>query len=231
MLCWILLPKVGSFSSQHSMQWLISFSLDASPACPPNLRLLFAQCMSSALPNGREIRWHMVSQQYGRDGFSGPRAGPFDHCFFPEEQQDSAKAVRVFRAGSGKWRIEGNDFVQEIDSELPVFPENTPIPKMVIRRKRILPPVTIRGVQLSDGSFWPYVTLQVGDSTDGPWKEIGRSHQPGKRSSVTIPPTLMSAPLRVDFLPFLPFLHRNKLGRVVLPNGDAALFELKDLRG
>ncbi len=97
--------------------------------------------------------------------------------------------------------------------------------------KRILPPVTIRGVQLSDGSFWPYVTLQVGDSTDGPWKEIGRSHQPGKRSSVTIPPTLMSAPLRVDFLPFLPFLHRNKLGRVVLPNGDAALFELKDLRG
>lgn len=113
----------------------IEFSLDASPACPPNLRLLFAQCMSSALPNGREIRWHMVSQQYGRDGFSGPRAGPFDHCFFPEEQQDSAKAVRVFRAGSGKWRIEGNDFVQEIDSELPVFPENTPIPKMVIRRK------------------------------------------------------------------------------------------------
>jgi hypothetical protein len=57
--------------------------------------------------------------------------------FFPEDQQDSSKDIRVFRVGSGKWRIEGNDFIQEIDSELPVFPENTPIPKMVISRKII----------------------------------------------------------------------------------------------
>jgi hypothetical protein len=55
--------------------------------------------------------------------------------FLPEERQDSSNILRVFRAASGKWRIEGNDYVEEIDLELPVFPENTPIPKMVIRRK------------------------------------------------------------------------------------------------
>jgi len=97
--------------------------------------------------------------------------------------------------------------------------------------KRVPPPVTIRGTQLSDGSFWPHVTLQVGDRAEGPWKTIGRSHLSGKQSSVTVPSTLTIAPLRVDFLPFLPFLHRNNLGRIVLPNGDAALLDLKDLRG
>jgi hypothetical protein len=49
--------------------------------------------------------------------------------------------------------------------------------------KRVPPPVTIRGTQLSDGSFWPHVTLQVGDRAEGPWKTIGRSHLSGKQSS------------------------------------------------
>jgi hypothetical protein len=55
--------------------------------------------------------------------------------FLPEERHDSSNVLRVFRAGSGKWRIEGHDYVEEIDSELPVFPDNTPLPKMVIRRR------------------------------------------------------------------------------------------------
>ena len=63
--------------------------------------------------------------------------GP-DHSivvFLPDERQDSSNSLRVFRAASGKWRIEGNVYIEEIDSELPVFPEDTPMPKMFIRRK------------------------------------------------------------------------------------------------
>ncbi len=72
--------------------------------------------------------------------------------------------------------------------------------------KRVPPPVTITGVQLSDGSFWPHVKLQVGDTTKGPWETIPQSGLTGKEASVTIPPTLSVSPLRVDFLPFAPFI-------------------------
>jgi hypothetical protein len=96
--------------------------------------------------------------------------------------------------------------------------------------KRVPPPITIRGVQLLDGSFWPDVKLQVGDDPKGPWEAIPHPPPVGKKASVTIPPTLSVFPLRVDFLPFVPFLGRKAWGRVMLPNGEAAIIELKELK-
>jgi hypothetical protein len=96
--------------------------------------------------------------------------------------------------------------------------------------KRVLPPITVRGFQLSDGSFWPHVKLQVGDDSKGPWETIPQSKLTGKNASVTIPPTLSVFPLRVDFLPFVPFVAHKAWGRVLLPSGESALVDLKELR-
>jgi hypothetical protein len=96
--------------------------------------------------------------------------------------------------------------------------------------KRVPPPITVHGVQLSDGSFWPDVRLHVGDDSKGPWETIPAPRSDGEKTSVTIPSTLSLLPLRVDFLPFVPFFGRKAWGRVLLPNGEATVFEIKELQ-
>ena len=96
--------------------------------------------------------------------------------------------------------------------------------------KRVPPPITLEGVELSDGSFWPAATLQVSDDSEGPWESLPPSRPDGKKASVTIPSTLSLSPLRVDFRPFLPYIAREAWGRVVLQNGEATVIALKDLR-
>ena len=96
--------------------------------------------------------------------------------------------------------------------------------------KRVPPPITVTGVELSDGTFWPDVKLQVSDTPKGPWETIPQPDHTGKKVSVTIPPTISVSPLRVDFLPFVPFISHKAWGRVVFPNGEATLVEMKELR-
>jgi hypothetical protein len=95
--------------------------------------------------------------------------------------------------------------------------------------KGVRPPVTIRGAQLEDGSFWPFVELQVGGSSDGPWKSVGASHMQGTPVEVTIPSGLAVSGIRVDFTPFKSSISSLPWGRVVLPSGEAAVLDLKEL--
>ena len=96
--------------------------------------------------------------------------------------------------------------------------------------KRVPPAIILQGVQLSDGSFWPDATLQVGDDPKGPWENLKRSRSDGEKASVTIPPTLSLSPLRVDLRPLIPLFGRKAWARVLLPNGEATIIEMKDLR-
>lgn len=100
----------------------------------------------------------------------------------------------------------------------------------VVDGKKIPPSITIRGAQLPDGSFWPYASLEVGSDFKGPWKAIGSSHRNGKEISVTVPASITVAGLKADFRPFRPFFDNMAWGRIVLPTGDVAVIQLKELR-
>jgi hypothetical protein len=90
------------------------------------------------------------------------------------------------------------------------------------------PPAAIRGVKLSDGSFWPPASLQVGRSLDGPWRTIGGSSRHGK-SDVRTVAAGKTVFLHVDLSAFIPLLEQERWGRVLLSTGDAAIIEFKDL--
>ena len=94
---------------------------------------------------------------------------------------------------------------------------------------RLPPNEIIRGVQRADGNFYPYVTLQVSRSRGGPWSTVRSVMPVGRRVKVIVPPTIRSSPLKVDFGPFRPLLHTMRWGRVLLPDGHAATFALKEL--
>ena len=95
--------------------------------------------------------------------------------------------------------------------------------------KGVPPAVTLPGVKMSDGSFWPNATLYVGKTRDGEWKPVQSTAISGEAVSVVIPPTLCLMRLQVDFAPFRPFLRSMALGKAVLPNGETAYFDLSEL--
>lgn len=96
--------------------------------------------------------------------------------------------------------------------------------------KNIPDPVTIRGAQLPDGSIWPYLTLEVSSDRHGPWKAVGTVHREGTEISLTVPASILVSALKADLRPFAPHVGHMPWGRVVLPTGQAALIELKELR-
>ena len=89
-------------------------------------------------------------------------------------------------------------------------------------------PITIKGVKLSDGSFWPPASLHVSKSQDGPWRSIGESSRQGKSETLSIAAgkTIF---MQVDLSAFIPLLTQERWGRVLLASGDAAIIEFKDL--
>lgn len=95
----------------------------------------------------------------------------------------------------------------------------------------LAPTVSIRGIQLPDGSFWPTAMLEVGDGPKGPWRRVGTSTKVGPEVTLTVPATLMVAGLKVDFAAFKPYLAGGGWGRVTLTSGESAITDLKFLRG
>ena len=48
--------------------------------------------------------------------------------------------------------------------------------------------VTLTGIKMSDGSFWPDALLYVGKTRDGEWKPVQHAAISGEAVSVVIPP-------------------------------------------
>jgi hypothetical protein len=78
------------------------------------------------------------------------------------------------------------------------------------------------------GILWPKVKLEVQNIKTGQWVPIGKSLAQGKKTTLAIPPD-SNFDLFVNLDPFKPYLHKYKLGRVILTNGQASQFSLKSL--
>jgi hypothetical protein len=88
---------------------------------------------------------------------------------------------------------------------------------------------SIEGTETPDGEFWPYVTAQVANNYRGVWRVIGHPSNVGKPTSLSIKPKDVNARLIVDMEIFRPLIGKFRYGRLVLKNGKAAIFELKNL--
>jgi hypothetical protein len=91
------------------------------------------------------------------------------------------------------------------------------------------PPLVIRGVQTRYGRFFPYITLAVDPTENGPWTAVQPKLPQGRNASVTVPPELRVAPLKVDVTPFLARFRCMRWGKIELPSGDAITLELKEV--
>jgi hypothetical protein len=77
-------------------------------------------------------------------------------------------------------------------------------------------------------SFWPAVTLQVGDTHTGPWQTIASSRSKSK-DRIIIKPGEVAQRWLVGLDPFASYIGKQSTGRIVLSDGDGAVFELSDL--
>jgi hypothetical protein len=90
--------------------------------------------------------------------------------------------------------------------------------------------VKIDGVQTSDGRFWPDVTLETANTTDGEWHRFDQSKASGRAASHIFKSDEANPVLYFIFDGFRPLIGKVKYGRVILPgNGFNTFFELNEL--
>jgi hypothetical protein len=99
----------------------------------------------------------------------------------------------------------------------------------IYREKLGRPPLKIDGTQTADGRFWPRVIAEVANDVHGPWKTLEQPSSQGKPAEVTLRFYEANVMLYVNLDVFRPLIGKMRYGRLVLANGEAALFELKDL--
>jgi hypothetical protein len=87
----------------------------------------------------------------------------------------------------------------------------------------------IEGTDGKGCGFWPDVISQVKNEQTGKWETIAQPFNRGHRKSVEIRPGEFNQELFVALDVFLPFVGKQKLGRVALKGGEVATFELDKL--
>lgn len=90
------------------------------------------------------------------------------------------------------------------------------------------PPVTIQGVK-KDGKFYPHVFVKVTNEINGEWKTIGELGLRGQKASRRIAAKTVDDSLTIQLDVFRPLIGTFVYGSVVIPTGEAAVFELNDL--
>lgn len=91
------------------------------------------------------------------------------------------------------------------------------------------PPLKVNGTQGVDGRFWPRVIAEVANDASGEWKRLERPASRGKPAVFTLKSHEANVTLYVNLDIFRPMVGKMRYGRVVLANGEPAVFELKDL--
>ena len=56
------------------------------------------------------------------------------------------------------------------------------------------------------------------------------SERRGRKIEVSVPADLRIEPLKVDCMPFVPALSAMRWGKIQLPTGDSAVFDLQELK-
>jgi hypothetical protein len=90
-------------------------------------------------------------------------------------------------------------------------------------------PAVIPGTDGRDAGFWPDVVAQVKDPESGKWRTIADAFNKGHRTSVEVKAGENRLELFVGLDVFFPLIGKNKVGRLVLPNGEATVFDLSEL--
>ena len=92
-------------------------------------------------------------------------------------------------------------------------------------------PVIIEGIEAPNGYFYPDVVNQVSSAKDGDWRPLEvRTKNAGKRETLVVEARGTSKTLRVDLDVFIPLIGKMKYGRLLLKNGEAAVFRVDDLQ-
>lgn len=89
--------------------------------------------------------------------------------------------------------------------------------------------MAISGTDTGDAGFWPDVTAQVRNDQTGQWQTVASPFTRGHRSTIEVDPGTTTKLMPVTLDVFLPLVAKYKVGRVVLPTGEAAVFELEIL--
>ena len=89
-------------------------------------------------------------------------------------------------------------------------------------------PTNIKVTQDLSGKFWPEVLMEVSNDIHGGWHSIGERRIAGKASTLSNPKINQLYYLDLDA--FRPNMKRYKFGKMILSNGEFAIFELKHLR-
>jgi hypothetical protein len=88
--------------------------------------------------------------------------------------------------------------------------------------------VILHGTRGDDSTFRPNVTYEVATADKTKWKAISADPQEGGEK-ITISPDKPEVKLRVNMEPFRKTVGVFRYGRLVLENGDAAIFAIEDL--
>jgi hypothetical protein len=90
-------------------------------------------------------------------------------------------------------------------------------------------PVVLHGNRSVDGNFWPKVTCEVATEGKAKWKRLEASVEHDAPESVTVSPDYPVTTLWVDMEPFRKTIGMFRYGRLVLENGETAVFAIEDL--
>jgi hypothetical protein len=90
-------------------------------------------------------------------------------------------------------------------------------------------PVILHGKRRPDGAFAPSVVYEVAIEGKTKWRKIHAVGNSPHDESVVVNPENPVVELWVNLQPFQKYLGVSRYGRLVLENGDAAVFEIEDL--
>lgn len=90
-------------------------------------------------------------------------------------------------------------------------------------------PVTLHGEKRPDGTFEPIVKYEVATEDKTKWKQIRADIEQHTSETIVVNPDNPVVKLWVDMEPFRKTIGVFRYGRLVLENGDAAIFEIEDL--
>jgi hypothetical protein len=90
-------------------------------------------------------------------------------------------------------------------------------------------PVTLHGKKRPDGMFEPVVKYEVATEGKVKWKRLSVDNEQSVTDTIIVSPDNPVTKLWVNMEPFQKAIGIFRYGRLILENGDAAIFEIEDL--
>jgi hypothetical protein len=95
-------------------------------------------------------------------------------------------------------------------------------------RNTLVGPILLHGIRTPGDEFWPIVQLQITNDKNGEWTTIASSVDDRSLTTLRVG-SQETVRMMVAMDPISRFVGKFRFGRVLLENGEAALFELNNL--